>query len=209
MKRIFSIKSKISQDLHDEVGSTLSSINVYSSIASKSLGNNLEITKKALKHITQNSREVMDNMSDIVWAINSGHAGTSTLEDKLKNYGYELLTPLNIKVTYTINSEAEKRLSHMEARKNILLIAKEAMNNIARYSEATETVVKVDINNKHLFLSISDNGNGFDMANRRKGNGLVNIQNRTESMGGIFRLKTDGLGTTLTCTVPVTNISNM
>jgi signal transduction histidine kinase len=169
----------------------------------------MEITKKALNHIYQNSRQVMDNMSDIVWAINNGSPGTSTLEDKLKNYGYELLTPLNINVTYKINNEAEKKLNHMEARKNILMIAKEAMNNIARYSKATEAVVGLEIKHSSFFLTVSDNGNGFTTATRRKGNGLVNMQHRTESMGGKFTI--DSVldhGTTLTCTIPVTNISN-
>ncbi len=209
LKRIYSMKSKISQDLHDEVGSTLSSINVYSSIASKSLGNNMEITKKALNHINQNSRQVMDNMSDIVWAINSGNPGATTLEDKLKNYGYELLTPLNINVTYSIDDDAERKLSHMEARKHILLIAKEAMNNIARYSGATEALVHVGINNKHLQVKIRDNGKGFNMKNKRKGNGLFNIQHRTESMGGTFAITSEeNGGTSLTCSIPITSISN-
>ena len=57
---------------------------------------------------------------------------------RLKNYGYDLLTPLNIKCVYQIDKEAEKKLVNMEARKNILLIAKEAINNIGKYSQGTE-----------------------------------------------------------------------
>ncbi|MDQ3016802.1 MAG: histidine kinase, partial [Bacteroidota bacterium] len=208
LQRIHSIKNKISQDLHDEVGSMLSSINVYSSIASKSL-DNTAIIEKALTQITQNSRQVMENMSDIVWAINSGSPGTTTLEDKLKNYGYELLTPLNINVTYSIAVDADKKLNHIEARKNILLIAKEGMNNIARYSGATDAMVKVDINHKVLTLHIRDNGKGFDLNTNRKGNGLYNMRHRTVALGGIFAIRSEeNQGTSIKCTIPVTSISN-
>ena len=210
IRRIYSIKSKISQDLHDEVGSTLSSIHVHSTVASKALDKNIEITKKALNHIHQNSRLVMDNMSDIVWAINRGRAGESTLEDKLKNYGYELLTPLNINVMYDIDTDAEKILNHFEARKNILLIVKEAMNNIAKYSKATEATVRVEIMKKHLLLRINDNGIGFSMTTKRNGNGLFNMQHRTETLGGKFVLRSEeNKGTSLTCSIPIANISNM
>lgn len=209
LNKLALLRAKISQDLHDELGSSLSSIHVYSSVATKALDKDLGITKKALNHIYQNSRQVMNDMSDIVWAINQGKHGESTLENKLKNYGYELLTPLNIKVTYDIEKEIDHRLNHIEARKNILLIAKEAMNNIARYSQATEATVYAEINNKHLLLKISDNGKGFSVGDKRTGNGLRNMRHRTEAMGGQFTLKSEeNNGTSLTCSIPVTNISN-
>ena len=203
------LRSKISQDLHDELGSALSSIHVYSSVASKSLDKNVEITKKALNNIFKNSRQVMDTMSDIVWAINQDRVGESTLENKLKNYGYELLTPLNINVIYAIDKEAEHKINHIEARKNILLIVKEAMNNVARYSGATEASVCIEIVNKQMLLKIKDNGRGISVTNKKNGNGLFNMRHRTESMGGKFVLESEeNKGTSLTCSIPITSISN-
>ncbi len=209
LERLQKMRSRISRDLHDEVGSTLSSIHVYSSIATKAIHKNPDATLDALKHIHENSRQVMENMSDIVWAINTGQNGEISLEKKLKNYGFELLTPLGIKTRYVIDHEAEKKLLHIEARKNVLLIAKEAMNNIARYSKATEASIRLELSDHHLQLSIEDNGIGFNMANGRTGNGLYNMQKRTEAMGGKFQLRSSlGQGTTIDCRIPITNISD-
>jgi hypothetical protein len=70
LKKIFAIRSKISQDLHDELGATLSSIHIYSSVATKAMEKDADTTKDALLQINENTRQVMENMSDIVWAIN-------------------------------------------------------------------------------------------------------------------------------------------
>ncbi|HXR80378.1 MAG TPA: triple tyrosine motif-containing protein, partial [Saprospiraceae bacterium] len=96
LKKMMAVRAKISRDLHDEVGSVLSSIHVYSSVAKKAMEKNTQVTKDALQVIHDNSRQVMENMSDIVWAINSADEGGLSLEKKIKNYGFELLTPQNI-----------------------------------------------------------------------------------------------------------------
>lgn len=209
LKKLMLIRNKISQDLHDEVGATLSSIHVYSSVAEKSINDNPGKAMDALKHISQNTLQVMENMNDIVWAIKAGDAGESSLEGKLKNYGYELLTPLSIRCNYHIDKEAEKKLVNLEARKNILLIAKEAMNNIAKHSQATDTSVSLKLDNGCFRLIIKDNGCGIQKTYNKKGNGLSNMKQRTESMGGFFSLQSgQANGTLLECSIPLTSISN-
>ena len=202
------MRTKISQDLHDEVGATLSSIHVYSSVASRSIYNNPEKSMEAMQQINKNTRQVMENMDDIVWAIKTGQPGESTLEVKLKNYGYELLTPLNIKCMYSIDKDAENKLVSINSRKNILMIAKEAMNNIAKYSLATEAVVKLGFVKNNLHLEISDNGKGFDTGSGRIGNGLNNMKQRSEALGGSLTLYSEEQkGTSVICTIPIANIS--
>jgi hypothetical protein len=209
LMRLQQMRSRISRDLHDEVGSTLSSIHVYSSLAAKAMEKNPDATRDALKQINTNSKQVMENMSDIVWAINTGKNGEISLEKKLKNYGFELLTPLGIITRYMIDHEAEKKLVHIEARKNVLLIAKEAMNNIARYSKATETSIQLELTGHQLQLKIADNGVGFNVKNGRKGNGLYNMQKRTENMGGKFEVSSEAdQGTIICCRIPIANISD-
>jgi signal transduction histidine kinase len=151
----------------------------------------------------------MENMGDIVWAINTGQVGETTLEAKLKNYGYELLTPLNIQCVYWIDKEADKKIANIEARKNVLLIVKEAMNNIAKYSEATEAMVKLEFRSRNLHLEIADNGRGLEEKGNRSGNGLNNMRKRTESLCGVFFLNSEkNRGTSIRCTIPLTNISD-
>ncbi len=201
-------RNRIARDLHDEVGSALSSIYVYASAADKAMEKSRDVAKDILQKISINTRLVMENMSDIVWAINTGMDGQMTLEEKLKSYGYELLTPLGINCSYVIDPAVERQLGNIEARKNVLLIAKESMNNIAKYSEATDSMVKVALQNGSLKLEISDNGKGFTPSARRSGNGLFNMQRRTEAFGGSFHLETaESRGTRIECLIPLTNIS--
>jgi len=97
----------------------------------------------------------------------------------------------------------------MEARKNILLIAKEAMNNIAKYSAAASAIVKLELDNKKLHLEITDDGKGFDNEKRRNGNGLNNMRQRAEALGGAFSCSSKkNEGTKIRCSIPLTSISD-
>jgi signal transduction histidine kinase len=202
-------QNKVSRDLHDDIGATLSSIHVYSSVAAKAMEKDADKAKDALQHINENARLVMENMSDIVWAMKSSDNNEYSVEGKLKNYGYELLTPLGINCLYQIDKSAENKITNMDARKNILLITKEAMNNMAKYSGATEAAVIIKSANEELLLSISDNGKGFKLNGEVTGNGLLHMKQRTESMQGKFSIESGmGNGTIITCRFPLTTISD-
>jgi signal transduction histidine kinase len=163
-----------------------------------------------VRQIKQNSRQVLENMSDIVWAINTSQVGAMTLEHKLKNYGYDLLNPLGITCHYALDPGVEKYLEQMMVRKNILLVIKEAMNNIAKYSGATECSIALQLRSGMLELTVRDNGIGLTEDNVRPGNGIFNMQQRIEVLGGAFELKSAaGIGTTLFCTIPLTSIRDI
>jgi signal transduction histidine kinase len=202
-------RSRIAKDLHDDIGSTLSSIHVYSSVASKSMDKDTDKARDALQHINENSRRVLDTMSDIVWAMKTNEDGVNSLEGKLKNYGYELLTPLGINCNYIIDKEAEKKISNMAARKNILLIIKEAINNIAKYSEASSSGVEIAMKDAFLLLEIFDDGKGFSGSMQQRGNGLQHMKERAHDLGGTMLISSaEGKGTRITCRIPITTISN-
>ena len=201
------MRTRISQDLHDEVGATLSSIHVYSSVASRTLTKDAVKAEDALKQINLNTRQVMENMNDIVWALNTRSPGETTLETKLKNYSYELLAPMNIICSYHVDKEAERNLNHIGARKIILLVAKEAINNIARHSYATKAAVRLEVVGKSLVLEVSDNGKGRDADNGKNGNGLRNMKSRINALGGKFHFESrPGMGTQIRCIIPLANI---
>ena len=92
---------------------------------------------------------------------------------------------------------------------NILLIIKEALNNIAKYSEADHAEVHVALNGSHLLLDITDNGKGFDVGSGKNGNGLGNMKKRTDSLDGSFDVQSaPGEGTSIRCRIPIPNISD-
>lgn len=142
---IMEIKQKISQDLHDDIGASLSSLQIYGTIAEKTFTQNPDKAKEMLEKISVQSKIVLENMSDMVWSMKTGDSNTASLEVKIKNYSVELLEDMNIDFSFKIAPAAELVLKNATARKNILLIIKEALNNIAKYSMASQANLFIDI----------------------------------------------------------------
>lgn len=209
VKKIFNLRNKISQDLHDDIGASLSSIHVYSSVAEKAMGEDAEKAKNILRQINHNTRKVMEDMSDIVWAMNAKQRDETSFSGRIKNYGYDLLSQKNIECRYHIDHLAEQKLLKPDARKNILLIVKEALNNIAKYSEASRAGVDIITDRNHFLITITDNGKGMETEAVRKGNGLNNIKERTAMLGGTCSINSSpGNGTAIRCSIPLANISD-
>lgn len=205
---IMEIKQKISQDLHDDIGASLSSLQIYGTIAEKTFTQNPGKAKEMLEKISVQSKIVLENMSDMVWSMKTGDSNTASLEVKIKNYSVELLEDMNIDFSFHIAPAAEVILKNATARKNILLIIKEAMNNIAKYSKASKADLVIDITGKQLKLQITDNGIGFDIAQKNEvGNGLQHMKNRVLELDGNFVIESvAGTGTTLLARVPLKSL---
>ncbi len=204
------MRQKISQDLHDDIGASLSSLQIYSAIAEETVVRNPTKAKEMVQKIALQSRQLMENMNDIVWSMKSLNDAGTSLEVKIKNYGSELLIDKNINFNYIIEAQADAALTSINTRKNILLVIKEAMNNIAKYSKATTAELQLVIKNKHLYLYIMDNGIGFNMSNNLSGNGLKNMQQRIEELKGTLTINTLPLdGCTLEATIPLATINDV
>ena len=159
--------------------------------------------KKMLRQIAINTVEVMENMEHIVWAMQPQETNSHTLEARLKDIGYNLLTIKNIQCDYFFSDGIEGVCKGMELRKNIVLIAKEAFNNIAKYSNATTVHISITQHNTHIILSVNDDGEGFDIDNYKAGNGLINMQARAKALGGDTIINsTISKGTIITCNIP-------
>ncbi|MBL0145568.1 MAG: RsmE family RNA methyltransferase [Chitinophagaceae bacterium] len=198
------MRQKISQDLHDDIGASLSSLQIYGAIAEKTIESNPSKAMDMVKKISAQSKSVMETMNDIVWSMRKNDTATTSLETKVKNFGAELLSEKNIHFKYSITPETENALVNITARKNILLIIKEAMNNMAKYSMATEASLLMEIMNKHLVLIIFDNGIGFDTQKNTNGNGLQNIKQRAKELNGTCTIESGkNNGTRIKITVPL------
>src|SRR5258705_4433348 len=90
--KVTEVKNRLSQDLHDDIGASLSSIQIYSSVAERAINEDIEKTKSILKQIRQNAGKVMEDMNDIVWAMNTDQKDEMSFSGRIKNYGYELLS---------------------------------------------------------------------------------------------------------------------
>jgi two-component system, NarL family, sensor histidine kinase UhpB len=180
---------RISRELHDDMGSTLSSISVYSEVAKNRAAKN-ENETEVLQKIGNASRELIEKMSDIVWSLNPNNENFEQLKNRMMAFAAMMLTPKGILFQFEIDDEVKSTSIAPEQRKNIFLIYKEAINNIVKYSEATSVKVKVKVKENKLSLEILDNGKGFDTNNvvAYNGNGLKNMKARAAEIKALFNV---------------------
>ena len=198
------MREKISRNLHDDIGASISSLHIYSTIAQATLSQHPEKTTELLRRISNQSKQLMENMNDMVWSMKGDETDAMTLGTRLKNFGAELLTPTNIRCKYEVDEEAFNTYTAFESRKNILLIIKEAMNNLAKYSGATNAELQLFRKGNRLYIKISDNGVGFDTAAIQKGNGLKNMEARAKDLNGNFEMISEpSKGTVVMIELPI------
>lgn len=204
---LLKIRQKISQDLHDDIGASLSSLQIYGAIAEQSVLSNPQKTLEMVQKISGQSKEIMENMNDIVWSMKTNDYGGTTLETKIKNYAAELLQDRQIDFSFVVQPQAEMALQSMKARRNLLLIIREIVNNAAKYSKATRIVLHIYIQDKSWIMDIADNGTGMDTNRDYSGNGLKNIRQRCAELNGTCTV--DGqAGTKYLFVFPITVITD-
>jgi two-component system, NarL family, sensor histidine kinase UhpB len=194
------LRNQIAADLHDEVGSSLSSIHMLSQMGTtnEAVGHQKNIMNK----VSSNAKETMDRMSDIVWMIKPGEKETGSLGQRMERFANEICSSKNIELSIDLLAIENIKFS-MAQRKNIYLIFKEALNNAVKYSGTKKIDVKGVINNKQLELQVRDYGNGFDTSISGRGNGLDNMKNRSKELNGKLQLISMEQGTTVDLVVPV------
>ncbi len=196
------LRNQIAADLHDEVGSSLSSIHMLSQMAVKP-GNEI-LQKSILEKMSTNAKETMEKMSDLVWTIKPEPAEGSNLKQRMERFAYEICGAKNIALTLQLDKLETKDLT-MEQRKNMYLIFKEALNNAVKYSGTEKIAVSAANGNNVLTMIVKDEGKGFDTGTVVKGNGLENIQTRAASVGGKLSIDSaPGSGTIVKLIMPLT-----
>lgn len=198
------LRAKIARDLHDEMGSTLTSINIISKVAMD--GNTgEEKSKEYFQKIKDHSSRMMESMSDMVWAINPVNDSFGKVILRMKEFAAEILEPARITYYFDDSGLQREIVLNPEQRKNIYLIFKEAVNNVVKYSNAGEVNIIFSTQGPVLKMLIADNGTGFDPTAESSGNGLRNMQFRATEMGGFIKLESiPGTGTSVNLQLPVT-----
>jgi ligand-binding sensor domain-containing protein/two-component sensor histidine kinase len=207
------IRNKIAQDLHDNVGSTLSSISVYSQVAkiynTQKRGEELQQT---LEKIGSTSSEMISEMNDIVWAINPRNDNMNTILTRMDSYARPLLTSQDIVFHFTSDPDLKGMNLEMTKRKNFYLIFKESVNNALKYSKCKHLWVHIGIQHHQVVLMIKDDGVGFDMekvhihaSQSMSGNGLRNMEMRAAEIKGTWKIESEpGKGTSVHLKFPIT-----
>lgn len=201
-------RERIIADLHDDVGATLSSMHIYGDLAGSVWHSQPETSKEMVGRITRQAKDLMGRMGDIIWSMKPPGEENHSFTARLKNYSNELLAAKNIECIFQMDDNIDRQIRHPEARKNIMLIAKEVMNNIAKYSEATTVTVSLHRQDEAILFSIADNGKGYDTVTTKPGNGIHNIQQRCRQLQGTCSIHAcPGQGVQTVCTFPLAIIS--
>jgi signal transduction histidine kinase/ligand-binding sensor domain-containing protein len=184
------IRNRISADLHDEIGSSLSAINIMGSMA----GNNLDPQHPSspfIQKIREDITQINVSLDDIVWSVNPKNDDFPSLLARMTRYASELMEAKNIQFNIHVPEVSESYKLSMEQRKNFYLIFKEAINNITKHSECTEASLEIEITNKTIKMSIADNGKGFDTSLPNFRNGLVSMKRRADDLHGTLTISSE------------------
>ena len=198
------VRKRIATDLHDDIGSALTQISILSEVVHRRIGANDSPVSEPLALIADSSRELVDSMSDIVWAINPEKDHLNDLLGRMRRFAADMLTARNIEFHFqTPNGEKDVQLG-ANIRREVFLIFKESINNLVKHSGCIRVEVRFQIDQDKLELTIKDNGKGFDTSAESDGHGLTSMKERAVGLGaeiGIF--SEPGRGTTTTLHVPL------
>lgn len=204
------IRNKIAQDLHDSVGSTLSSISVYSQVAKiYNEQHKMNDLTGTLEKISQASGEMISEISDTVWAINPRNDHMETILQRMESFARPLLASQEIRFHFNYEEAVKQVNLEMTKRKNLYLIFKETINNSIKYAGSKNIWVNISLHKNELILEMKDDGKGFSAnepgsKNSLAGNGLQNMRRRaTEMKGSCIIDSAPGQGTMVLLRFPI------
>jgi len=196
--RLLTLRNRIASDLHDDLGSTLSSISLSSTIIQKKVKEEGEV-KDLLNQISTNTDNMMEAMSDIVWSINTKNDRFDHVINRMRAFAVEMLEPKGCLIHFHTVEKINTLTLDMAQRKNLYLIFKEAINNAAKYSACSNVFIDLTMKaNNRIHLRVKDDGKGFDLnyavnGNRQDnfgGNGLSSIYKRSQELNGEVKIIT-------------------
>ena len=182
-------RERISADIHDELGSGMTTIRLMSEIAKNKMKENIPVE---IEKISNSANEVLNKMNAIIWSMNSSNDTLDSLISYIRAYAIEFFdnTPVDCKVNMP-EAIPDKELTG-DKRRNIFLCVKETLNNTLKHSKASKVNINISTNGK-LQINIADNGVGIDPEKtRRFGNGLKNIERRMKGIGGQYKIINNG-----------------
>lgn len=196
------VRSRVARDLHDDMGSTLSTINILSSMAKTRLSQDPVKTSEYITKIGENSQRMMEAMDDIVWSIKPMNDSIQKIIARMREFAIGVLEAKDILVRIKVDEQVLNLTLDMETRRDFFLVFKEAINNAAKYAKCQVVDVHITAHRGRLLLSVKDNGIGFDTSTA-DGNGLGNMQKRAENMKGRVQIRTKpGAGTEVLLNIP-------
>jgi two-component system, NarL family, sensor histidine kinase UhpB len=185
IRQLQDMRNSIADDLHDDIGSTLSSISIMSELAKARSPE----ASSLLTSIEESTSTIQENMSDIVWAVNPKNDRFENVLLRMNEFASEILDAKNIELDFTSDASLSTLKITMRQRKNLYLFFKEVINNAAKYSDAKKVSVSISQRDRQLEMNISDDGKGFDTAKTFGGNGMSTLKKRGAELSADFKIR--------------------
>ncbi|HRB50970.1 MAG TPA: tetratricopeptide repeat protein [Niabella sp.] len=199
------IRTQIASDLHDDMGSSLSSIHIFSELLRKKGLDSNELLSK----IEANAKDTLEALDDIIWLVKPSNDKFSNLGTHIREFSVPLFESKEINFEIEFPDSISEIPLPMETRRNIYLIIKESVNNLIKYSECTSASIKATYEGGDLVFTVKDNGKGFDPDMITDRNGVKNLRARAKKIDAEIQFNSAlGKGTEIVLITNVKNSSN-
>ena len=206
----FNERMRIAKDVHDDLGSGLSKISLTANVAEQKALNNGN-TASDIRHIASMSKDLVDNMRDLIWVLNPENTTLDNLVARMREYCADYLDGMGVEANLSFPDHVPDMHISREMQRNIFSTVKEAINNCVKHAGAASISIVLTLNENTFDLAIIDDGKGIDMKSLKgSGNGLRNMKQRIGSIGGDFSIDT-GLttGTKIQIVVPLSKLRSV
>jgi PAS domain S-box-containing protein len=198
------LRTRIASDIHDDIGSTLSSIAIFADLLVRELGTASLRARELADRVAQDLHRVQDSLHEIVWTLNPENDSLENIAIRIHEHVIERLEPTGIAISIDAPDTITRAHLPMAARRHFYLIFKEVINNLIRHADCRNASIRIGIHDNILMLSVRDDGRGFDANDPVSGNGIRNMNRRAAAIGGTLKVEsTPGAGTLVTLSVPV------
>lgn len=184
------VRQRTAEDFHDEVGNKLTRINILTNVLRSKVGSTPDATR-LIDQIQDNAGQLYSGTRDILWSLQPSNDNLYQVMNRIRDFGRDLFgdTDTNFEMADIPFNWKEYRLP-MDASRNLIMIFKEALNNILKYAGASRAFVTPQLQDGELIVVLQDNGEGFDKHAARRGQGINNMHTRAGRLGGTLELET-------------------
>jgi ligand-binding sensor domain-containing protein/two-component sensor histidine kinase len=192
IKKQQQIRKELANDLHDDIGSILNTLKIFTHLAKKTPDN-----RQHLDEIEKSVSTAALSLRDMIWVLDDALDTPFELMDRIRKFASPVCEAQGIQFIGSVDAESNILISKTEKR-NLLLIAKESINNAIKYASCSQIRVSLIWSKKETQLVIQDNGQGFDLSKTGQGNGLLNIRYRASQIAYVHAIQSfEGKGTTI------------
>lgn len=203
------VRMRIAADLHDDIGGSLSRISIQSEVAcreSTALG---EQPGHRLMEIAENARGLVDALSDVVWSVDPRRDDLASVCRRIREYADDLFVSSGVRWKCTSSGDLDAVKLEPQARRNLFLLLKEAVTNVARHAAARSVSLNIVLATRELRVELRDDGRGFDAARFERGaptdrQGLASMSARAGRLGARLEIRSSpGIGTAVSLHLPI------